>query len=144
MHLIGGKVPLPPADTCNPLRPFQPGLTLAQNILRPFALRQVKHEGYTLSVLFVEESRADEHRHTAAVLPEVFLFVWLANSSSSCDGLHAKSKIAPFRRRQIRPAQQTRDHILSTVIYHLEERLIGVKNPAIEIPGADADYIRVD
>ena len=55
-HVIGGKVPLPPADTCNPLRLFQPGFIPAEIILRPLPLRQVEHESNAFVPLSSKEA----------------------------------------------------------------------------------------
>ena len=88
MHLIGGKVPLPTSRRVQPAgRPFPtwPPLSRSTSSARLRSVRS-KHEG-SHPVRVVSSKREPSRRaqaQSAAVLPEVFLFVWLANSSSSC------------------------------------------------------------
>jgi hypothetical protein len=51
---------------------------------------------------------------------------------------------APVRGRQIRPTHVARSEVLAIVTHDSEKRLIGLKNPTIEIPDEDADYVGVD
>ena len=53
-------------------------------------------------------------------------------------------EIAPFRRRQVRPADATRDEIFTVVSHHLEERVIGLDDPIFAIEDEDADDVGVD
>ena len=52
--------------------------------------------------------------------------------------------LAPFRRRQVRPAHATRDEILTIVSHHAEKRVIGLDDLPFEIPDEDPDDVGVD
>ena len=52
--------------------------------------------------------------------------------------------IAPFRRRQIRPAQAAGGDILAVVSHQAEKGVIGLENRTLEIADEDADDVGVD
>jgi len=119
-------------------------LALAQVLLRLLAHGQIEHEGDALVPTFLEARCADEYGDTAAVFPEVLLLERCAGSghlqlfNGPCVG------VAPFRRRQVRPAYATQDKILSIVSDDTEKRVIGIQNPPFVIPDEDPDDVGVD
>ena len=61
---------------------------------------------------------SNQHGYAAAVFPEVLLLVMKnASFKELCQGTFVA--LAPFGRRQVRPAQSTRDEILTVVLQHL-------------------------
>ena len=111
---------------------------------RPLALRQIKHEADPMVLTFLEQCPADQHRHTAAIFPEILLLERL-----HCpDHLQVRDSlcvaVAPFRRRQVRPAYATRDKIVPVVSNHAKKRVIGVENMTFDIPDDDPDDVGVD
>ncbi len=59
-------------------------------------------------------------------------------------GQFLRDAAAPFRWRQIRPAQAGRDEILAIITNHAEKRVIGFQNAALELPYENADDIGID
>src|SRR4029453_16108914 len=41
------------------------------------------------------------------------------------------------------PAQTTRDEIVTTVLQHVEKRVIGLKNPSVEFPHENPDNVGI-
>ena len=81
---------------------------------------------------FVERRRADQHRHTAAVLAEVLLLKWFASPGHLYLFNGPRVAVAPFRRRQIRPAHATGDEILAIVSHHVEKRVVGLNDATFQ------------
>ncbi|MNU01475.1 hypothetical protein D3C72_2448940 [compost metagenome] len=52
--------------------------------------------------------------------------------------------VEPFRRGQLCPAEATGDEILTLVAHDAEERVIGLEDPASELPDEDPDNVSVD
>ena len=52
--------------------------------------------------------------------------------------------VAPFRRSQVRPADAARGEVLAVVSHDAEKRVIGLDDPAVEVPDEDPDDIGVD
>jgi hypothetical protein len=52
--------------------------------------------------------------------------------------------LAPLGRRQIGPAQATRNDILAVVLQHAQKRFVGGDDGASEVPNADAQNVGVD
>ena len=52
--------------------------------------------------------------------------------------------LAPFGRRQIRPAQSTRDEILTVVLQHLQKRLVGLDDLTLDVREEDSQNAGVD
>src|SRR4029077_4090556 len=78
---------------------------LLGRLLRALALRQIKHESDTLIPAFLEGRRADHHRNTAAVFPEVLLLKRLqAPSHLQLGQMASFIAVTPFGWRQLRPA----------------------------------------
>ena len=119
-------------------------LALACFCFRPLALGQIEHEGDTLVPAFFEGRRAEQHGHTAAVLPEVLLLERLQAPALLVLFHQPRVAVAPFRRRQICPAYATGDEILAVVSHHTEKRVIGLENLTFEIPNEDPDDVGVD
>ena len=72
-------------------------LALARLGFRPLALGQIEHEGDAGAVF--EARRADQNGHTAAVLPEIFLFVRRKDSGRLQFGHRPRIDVAPLGRR---------------------------------------------
>src|SRR2546422_11274434 len=67
-----------------------------------FPVGQVEHEGKAL-VASLEGCRADEHRHPAAVFPQVLFFEGLAAPSRPQLGHRALARAKPFGGGQLCP-----------------------------------------
>src|SRR5215469_2873173 len=52
--------------------------------------------------------------------------------------------VEPFRRGEVRPAQATRDEILTVVSHHAEKGVIGLENPTSKLPDDDPDDIGIN
>src|ERR1700739_775748 len=52
--------------------------------------------------------------------------------------------VTPFRWRQVRPVDATRDEIVTVVSHHLQECVIGLDNATFEIENEDADNVGLD
>src|SRR5882672_4805975 len=112
------RTPCPTACLAEPLRFRQVRFTSSEGILRPLLFTQVEDEHDAL-VRTLKPRASNQHGHTAAVLPEILLLVCLKNPSCQelCQGTFVA--FAPFGRRQIRPAQSTRDEVLTAVLQHV-------------------------
>src|SRR5712675_323523 len=110
--------PGPTAGLAQPLRFRQVRFTSSEGLLRPLLFTQIEHEHDAL-VRALKPRASNQHGHAAAVFPEILLLVCLKNPSCQelCQGTFVA--LAPFGRRQIRPAQFTRDEILTAVLQHL-------------------------
>src|ERR1700676_1179873 len=78
---------------------------------------QVEHE-YDALVRTLKARASNQHGYAAAVFPEVLLLV---TKNASFKELRQGTFVAlvPFGRRQVRPAQSTRNEILTVVLQHL-------------------------
>src|SRR6266446_3189654 len=65
--------PGPTAGLAQPLRFRQVRFTSSEGLFRPLLLAQIEHECDTLVPTSFEECAAQQHRHAAAVFPEVLL-----------------------------------------------------------------------
>jgi len=85
---------------------------LAATLLQPAFVAQIQHESDTLLTTSLEHRGANHHRHAAAVLLKVLLLEWLDRTSRLylCEGTFVA--VAPFYRRQIGPAEATRDYLV--------------------------------
>ncbi len=114
-------------------------------MLGALALGQVEHESDTLVPVFFEGRHADQHGNTAAVFPKVLLLKRLQTPGHLQLGQPASYiGVTPFGRRQLRPTHATRDDILMVVADHAEKCVVGLDDPAVEIPDKDADDVGVD
>src|SRR5260370_20705350 len=73
-ELAGADVPAPAAGVADLLPIGERGVAPPNRRFYPPALGQVEHEGDVLVPTPLKGRGADQHRHTAAVFPEVFLF----------------------------------------------------------------------
>src|SRR4029077_274107 len=105
----------------------------AEAFLRALALGQVEHESDALVSFFAERSQTDQHGHAAPIFPKVLLLEWLDCPDPLQLCISPRVALAPFRRRQVRLVQATRDKILSIVSPHAEKRVICLKNATFEI-----------
>ena len=97
----------------------------------------------TLS-FFAERSQTDQHGHAAPIFPKVLLLEWLDCPDHLQLCISPRVALAPFRRRQVRPTHAIRDEILTVVADDAEKCVVGLDDPAVEIPGKDADDVGVD
>ncbi len=107
-------------------------LGVLKRFLRVFPIGQVEHERHALLASIVERRHAEKDGHAAAVFAEELLLERL-----DCLGrLHLVHcpcvGVAPFRRRQVRPAHAARDEIRTLVSQHPEERVVRLEDPTIE------------
>src|SRR5262249_14398506 len=133
-----------PADRFHLLGLAQPLLELQPLGLCALALGQIEHEGDTFIRAFFEARDADQHLHAAAIFAEILLFErWqAAGHLQLCHPSYVE--VPPFRRREVRPAYATRDHILTLISQHVEKLVIGLDDPTFEIPDEDPDDVSVD
>src|SRR5271166_370948 len=119
-------------------------LALARLGLRPFALSQVDYESYTLMPGF-EQRYADQHGHTATVLPEILLLHRLQPAvPPELYQPRCLSAIEPFRRREVPPVQASRGEIITVEAQQMKKGVIGFEDPTFELPSEDADDVGVD
>jgi len=119
-------------------------LAFASFCLRALALSQIKHEGNTVVLLFVERGRADQHRHATAVLAHVLLFIRLDRPGRVHSLQGADGACAPFRRRQVGQSQVARGDILSVVSHHLEECVVGLDDFTLPTRDENPNDVSVD
>src|SRR5208283_4653361 len=90
-------------------------LHLTQRRLRPLALGQIEHERDALLSTFVEDRRADQQWHAAAVLAEILLLERPRHSGHP-QLLYGLGRAGgPFRRSEVRPPQSAREEVLAVV-----------------------------
>src|SRR5262249_15500216 len=75
---------------------------------------------------------------------EVLLLARLSGSGAQHFRHTPGGVVAPFHWRQVGPAHAARDEILTIVPYDAEKCVIGLDNPALDIPDEDSDDVRVD
>ncbi len=122
----------------------QIGFAAPQCLLSALALGQVEHESDALIPAFLEGCHADQHGNTGAVLPEVLLLKRLKGPGYLVFLYQSRVAIPPLRRREVRPPYMAGDEVLMIVPHDVEKGLIGLQNPAAEIPDKDADDVGVD
>src|ERR1700755_2221909 len=100
-----------------PLRFRQVRFTYSDLFLGALLFAQVEDVDDAL-VGTLKARASNQHGYAAAVLPEVLLLVMKnASFKELCQGTFVA--LAPFGRRQVRPAQSTRDDILTVVLQQL-------------------------
>src|SRR5260370_13422962 len=136
--------PGPTAGLAQPLRFRQVRFTTSEGLLGPLLFTQIEYECDTLVPTSLKQRGTDQHRHAVPVFPEKLLLVWL-NSPGSVQFCHvAFVALAPFRRRQIRPAHTTRDKIFTAVLHHAQKRFVGFDDRTFEVPDEDPQNVGVD
>src|SRR5580693_2299130 len=107
-------------------------------------LAQIKGESNALATTFLVQGTGDQHRHAAAILPEQLLLIRLDTPGCSyfCQG--AFVALAPFSRRQIRPAHTSRGDIFTVILHHTEKSFIGLDNGTVEPPDHNCHDVGVD
>src|SRR4029077_16543084 len=70
--------PGPTACLAQPLRFRQVRFTSSQGLLPPHLFSQIEHECNTLVPTSLKQRGADQHRHAAAIFPEILLVIWLS------------------------------------------------------------------
>jgi hypothetical protein len=120
------------------------GFAFTENLLRPVALCQVEHEGDMPVFSSLNARFANEHGHAAAVLPEILFLEWLSSTRHRSLGESLCGTIAPFRRRQIHPADKASQEILASVPYEAKQRVIGFDHLTVARTHADPDNVGVD
>src|SRR3954469_16513972 len=109
--------PGPTAGLAQPLRFRQVRFTYSDLFLGALLFAQVEDEHDAL-VRILKARASNQHGYAAAVFPEVLLLVMKnASFKELCQGTFVA--LAPFGRRQVRPAQSTRDEILTVVLQQL-------------------------
>src|SRR5467141_5356477 len=119
-------------------------LGVGERQLRALALGDVHDEGHATLDSLVESRPPDQHGSPAAIFPEILLLEGLKSPGrvEFCDGPFVA--LAPFGRRQVGPAHWTRDKVRAFVSDHAQKRVIGVANPAVEVPEHDPDDVGVE
>src|SRR5215471_17481278 len=108
------------------------------------ASSQVEHERNALVASSLEACRADQHGRAAAVLAEVFFLPWLRSAGHFHLLNRLSVAVAPFRRRQVRPAHPTGHKVIAAVSHYAEKRVIGLNDRTFEIIDKDAYDVGVD
>src|SRR5216683_5870165 len=114
-HLSCGEPATEAASQAQSLRFRQVRFTSSEGLLRPLLFAQVedKHDAF---VRTLKQRASNQHGQAAAIFPEKLLLVWLKNPGRQCLCQGTFVALAQFGRRQIRPAQSTRDEILTAVL----------------------------
>src|SRR5882724_9597134 len=117
-HLSCREATAEAAGLAQPLRFRQIRFTSSEGLLRPLLFAQVEDERDAL-VRTLKQRASNQHGQAAAIFPEKLLLVWLKDPG--CQRLFQGTFVAfaQFGRRQIPPAQLTRDEILTAVLQHL-------------------------
>src|SRR5436190_24056385 len=136
--------PCPTARLAQRLRFCQVRFTVPEGLLGTLLFTQIEHESDTLVRTFLKQRASNEHGHAAAIFPDILLLKGLNSPGrvEFCDGPFVA--LAPFSWRQVGPPQSTRDKVRAFVAGHPQERIIGVANPAVQIPEHDPDDVGVD
>ena len=85
-----------------------------------------------------------KHGDATTILPEELLLVGLNRPRRPEIRRRAFVSLAPFSGRQVGPADPTRDEIVTTVLQHVEKRIVGLENPSIETPEQDPNDVRIN
>src|SRR6266404_3546292 len=118
MPKVGVGTPCPTAGVAQPLRFRQVRFTSPEGLLGSLLFTQVEDE-YNALVRTLKQRASNQHGQAAAIFPEKLLLVWLKHPGCQCLCQGTLVALAQFGRRQIRPAQSTRDEILTAVLQHL-------------------------
>src|SRR5258705_13944069 len=111
------RTPGPTAGLAQPLRFRQVRFTYSDLFLGALLFAQVEDEHDAL-VRTLKARASNQNGDAAAVFPEVLLLVMKnASFKEFCQGTFVA--LAPFGRRQVRPAQSTRVELLTVVLQHL-------------------------
>src|SRR6266853_4207855 len=116
-HLSCGEPTAEASGLAQPLRFRQVRVTSSEGLLRPLLFAQVEDEHDAL-IRTLKQRASNQHRQAAAIFPEKLLLVWLKHPGCQCLCQGTLVPLAPFGRRQIRPAQSARDEILMVVLQH--------------------------
>src|SRR5882672_6473468 len=116
----------------------------AQLVLRSLALRHVDDEDNSLVSLLFEKGSADQNRHAATILAEIFLLVRLAGPGLAELGYCILVGGGPLGGRQLRPSYPARDKVFMAVAQHVEKGFVGFEDSAPRIPDEDSDDVRID
>src|SRR5262249_28830001 len=119
-------------------------LAPAEIFLSLLAFSQIQHEGNALVSPSLQQCDADQHRHATAVFADVLLLERCADSGGGNFYQRLFVDLAPFGRRQIGPAQATRDEIAAAVSHDVEKGLVGLDDPTVKISDYDPDDVGVD
>src|SRR5262249_50233992 len=119
-------------------------LALACLSFGAFARGQIEHEGDALTSAFFEGRDTDQNGHAASILPEIFLLEWLQDPGRLELSKELCVAVAPLPGSDLRPAQATRDKILTIMSDHAKKRVICLQNPACQVPDEDPDDVGFD
>jgi hypothetical protein len=123
--------------------PIEPILERPDLCVSMLLLAQVERKRDAFVSSCVTQGSADQHGDATAIFPEELLLVGLNRPCRLEIRRRAFVSLAPFSWRQIGPAQTTRDEIVTTVLQHVEKRVIGLKNPSVEIPHENPDNVGI-
>ena len=105
---------------------------------------QIERERDAVVLSCVKQRTAKQHGDATAIFPEELLLVGLNRPRRPEIRRRAFVSLAPFSWRQVGPADPTRDEIVTTVLQHVEKRIIGFENPSIETPDQDPNDVRIN
>src|SRR6266702_4319127 len=120
-NLARGDAPSEATCAAQFLCPGQIRFALLQSIFRPLALSHVDDKDNLLVSFRFEKRAADQNRHAAATLPEIFLLEALAAPGRTHLGERLLIGGSPFCGRQLRPPYLTRDKVFTAVAQHVEK-----------------------
>ena len=112
--------------------------------LGPLAFGEIEHEHDSLGTGPFDRRCANQRRHAAPVAAEIFLLEDVAGAGRSELRHGALTGDPRFRRRQLGPAQPSRHEIVARVSNHLEERVVGLDDPAVIIRNQHTHDVGVD
>jgi hypothetical protein len=127
------------AQRRQPRHARQVRLRLVPRRLDSLALGQVEHERDALVPPAVEHGAADQDRHATAVWANVFLLERLADPGGGQHGQRLVVRRAPCVRCEFPLTQAAGHEVCAAVSHHAEKGVIGLQNPAVEVPEGDAD-----
>ncbi len=108
------------------------------------AFGQVEHEGHALLLRAFEECRADQHRDTAAVFADKFLFVRGARAGAAHFRRFLLIERAVCRWGETDPLYFSGQQILATIPDHGQESVVGLADAALQIKKKDTDDVGFD
>src|SRR5205823_10071496 len=91
----------------------------------------------------IKQRSANQYGNTTAIFPEELLLVGLNRPRRLEIRRCVFVSLAPFSWRQVGPAHTTRDEVFTTVLQHVEERVIGLTNLSVEIPDEHPDNVGI-
>lgn len=119
-------------------------LAASQFLLRAFTRSDVHDEGDTKLASLVEGQLLDKHRNPTSVLAKKLALTGQQGPRQTALVLGAFIvALEAFPTRQVVPVQSARDQVCALVSDYAEKRVIGVTNPAVEIPEHDPDHVGV-